>query len=301
MAIPGALLRGADTPRRLIEHVRWLAPGLSIGAPVTFASEPEARDHADGDAREAAWLERDGYAVLTGAAPDGELRDALAGAITSLVEGGLPAVFVYLLDETWRLGDRLRARVSTMLGRPYVLAEDGWAWWLPPGSGRGWTAHRDDRRLLDRKAPERVNVWLALTDATAERACIHAVPLDDDPGYPENERRDAPLEAARALPVAAGTALAWNANLLHWGAACAARAPGPRIAVSFTMVRAGAEARLRIGTLSGDAPDPLGRVDMIAGLIDTYRDKGLWDVTSEVAAWASATSALRARIDILGV
>jgi hypothetical protein len=287
------VFQAADGAVRLIEAMRALVPELNISS-----ARPESASVAS-DADEAAWLARDGYAILRPVREQAAVRDLVRTAITRLVEGGLPAVFIYLFDEAWVIGEALRARLSTMLGRPYVLGADGWAWSVPVGTGRGWGPHRDDSRLLDREAPERVNVWLALTDAGADRACIHVVPLDEDPGYPSNDGLDAPLTAVRALPVEAGTALAWNANLLHWGGACSRRALGPRIAISFTMLRADALTRTAFPVLTEEWLSPLGRVDLLAGMIQSYESKGLDDVSAEIMAWAKATCALRARVSAL--
>jgi ectoine hydroxylase-related dioxygenase (phytanoyl-CoA dioxygenase family) len=200
---------------------------------------------------------------------------------------------VYLFDEAWILGTQLVEAASTMLGRPYVLAADGYAWHVPVGTGRGWEPHRDEPHLLDRRAPERVNVWFAITDATAERACVHAVPLDDDPGYPSAlTQKDPPLCAVRALPVAAGTALAWNANLLHWGGPCSPRACAARMAISFTALRADAPGRIGPPRLSAEMLSPLGRLDLVASFIAGYAHYGGLDVSEEVMMWAKATCGL---------
>jgi ectoine hydroxylase-related dioxygenase (phytanoyl-CoA dioxygenase family) len=217
------------------------------------------------------------------------VRDALGAAVARLVEQGLPATFVYLFDEPWIIGTQLAAAVSRMLGRSYVLAADGYAWHVPVGTGRGWEPHRDERYVLDRRAPERVNVWLAITDATAERACVHAVPLDEDPGYPSDLRRkDPPLTAVRALPVAAGTALAWNANLLHWGGACSSRACGARSSISFTALRADAAGQIGLRRLKAEMLSPTGRLDLVASLIAAYEHHRGPDVSDEIMMWAQA-------------
>jgi hypothetical protein len=284
-------LQSANAPELLLEHVRALAPGLTIGG---AAHEAQHASTFEDDATERVWLARDGYALLPLAAPDTALRAAIIGAIGRLIEDGLPAVFIYLVDEVWEIGERLRDRVSRMLGRTYLLNEDGWAWQVAPGE-RGWSAHRDDGELCDREAPERVNAWVALTDVTAERACMHVVPLDDDPSYPEKlQTKEIPFHAVRALPVSAGTCIVWNANVLHWGGACARRAPGPRVAISYTLVRDDAHEHFRKDALTGPRLAPLERVDVVASLIASYEGKAPTDVRPEVFAWAAATRALRA-------
>lgn len=279
------LFQAADAPRRILEHVRALVPELSISAhikrPVRWSAE---------DASQAGALAVNGYATLLNGAPQ---PTALVHGIGRLVDDGLPAVFAYLFDDAWSLGESLRARLSEMLGRPYALAEDGWSWQVEPGQD-GWSAHRDDSRLLDRTAPERVNVWVALTDAPVDRSCIHVVPLNDDEHYPNAlSRSEAPAAQTRQLPVAAGTALAWNANLLHWGGRCAPEATGPRVAISYTLVRINAADQMQIPLLDLDKLSPERRLDTIAWFITKYDHKTLLDVSTDVHAWAKATCTLR--------
>jgi hypothetical protein len=277
----------------LIDWVGSIGAGLRI-TPMVPPLEAYAVGAAGrADSEEAVWLERDGFAILARPSTvDGEpaLRNALGDAMTRLVERGLPATFVYLFDEAWVLGSQLVTAVSAMLGQSYALAADGYAWRVAVGTGQGWRPHRDDPNLLNRRAPERVNVWFALTDATAERACIHVVPLDEDPGYPSDlGRTDAPLTAVRALPVAAGTALAWNANLLHWGGACSPRSCGARMAISFTAMRDDAAGRVNTRRLRAEMLSPTRRIELVASLIAGYEHYRGPDVSDEVMMWAKAT------------
>jgi ectoine hydroxylase-related dioxygenase (phytanoyl-CoA dioxygenase family) len=124
-------------------------------------------------------------------------------------------------------------------------------------------------------------------------SCIHHVPLSDDPHYPDAlERTDFKPETARAAPVSAGDALAWNANALHWGGTCDAAAAGPRVSLTFSLARADAAERM------GSAPlDPLGldaeaRLDAVAHAIAVYGE-GQPDVPEEARKWARARGLLR--------
>src|SRR5262249_39694267 len=151
-----------------------------------------------------------------------ETSARIADAVGSLVRAGYPATFVFVFDEVWLLAERVRSRVSALLQRPFVLVGDVWAWRIEPGRGRGWAPHRGvATHTFDRSEPEVINTWVALSDVEANRSCMHFVPLDEDPGYPEAMHRcDAPLERTCAVPASAGTALLWNANVLHWGGGC---------------------------------------------------------------------------------
>ena len=242
------------------------------------------------------WLAREGYVVLH-EVESAELCARLVTGIATLVAAGLPAVAVYGFDEPWQLGERVRARLSALVGHEYVLLDDAWAWQIEPGRGRGWPAHRGYVEALDRTAPELINVWVALSDVTSERSCMHLVPLDEDPHYPAAlARTDAAAESVRALPVVAGTALAWNANVLHWGGACSARAPGPRVSCSFSLARGALAQQFPVARASAAGLE--SRLDSVALQIETYGD-GQPDVNDEVREWARATSALRGRVALL--
>jgi hypothetical protein len=288
----GVDLRSADAPARLVECVKALAEGLPIGP--SIVTDPDDSHVVVGDADEGSWLAREGYAVLHGTVADQRLRESLARVMQRCVEAGLPAVFVYLLDDVWRIGDALRSRVSAMLGRAYLLEQDGWAWWNPPGQrGWIWPAHRDWSKPCSREAPERLNVWVALSDVPADRSCIYAVPLHADPHYPSRlDQTSTRLEVVRALPVEAGTALVWNENMLHWAGECSQRSGAPRVVISYSARRTDAEPRFCKRPLGLDTLDPLARVDLVAGLIAFYSDRAAPDVSPDVLRWAEATVAL---------
>lgn len=281
------LLRLCASPAGLLP----LGPDLRISAVPMAAPTP----CLEADAGEHGWLIRDGAAILRRGA-EARVCAALVHAIEALSSRELPASFVYAFDEPWVIGEHLRDRTSRALGRDYVLVEDVWAWHIPPGSG-GWPPHRGTSQfLLEREAPELLNVWVALSEVTADRACIHVVPLDEDPGYPDTlGSLDAPLASVRALPVNAGDALFWNANTLHWGGRCAPRAGGPRVSCSFTLCRADATERLGdlrllppVGTLTHAA-----RMDVLARMILLYG--GQQDIGGVVREWATVTHELASR------
>ena len=266
------------------------------GGPPAAPGRQEAEESDAGDRVERVWLARDGVAPLREAA-DAAVCAALVRGIEALRKRDLPAAFIYAFDEPWTIGERVRLRIAALVGSDYRLVEDVWAWHVPPGTG-GWPPHRGIADVrLDREAPEVLNVWVALSEVTTDRACIHAVPLDEDPGYPDAlERLDAPLASVRALPVNAGDALFWNANTLHWGGRCAPRAEGPRVSCSFTLCRADAVDRFAELRLLPplETFDHAARMDAVARMILLYGD-GQPDVTNVVREWATLTHELTAR------
>jgi hypothetical protein len=274
----------------LLERVATLAGELPITDTVPLGSGQPSHPE---DAAERAWLERDGFGRLIGA--EAELLAPMRSTIDKLLAEGLPAVFLYLTDAVWMLGERLRPRISELLGRPYGLAADAWAWRIDPGQS-GWPPHRGWRERLDRRAPELVNVWVALSDVRADQSCMHAVPLDRDPDYPGQLDRvasfRAPHEEVVALPIEAGTALFWNANVLHWGGPCSVRADGPRVSCSFSLVRDDALDRVGLPPVRLDVLDRRARLDLVAAQIATYGERKP-DVSAEVLEWARATVVLR--------
>ena len=294
-AVPKVLewLRQSDGAAVLNAYVASLSGGALAGA---RAPERKIPDAVQPGHLEAAHLAAEGYAEIEAlAAP--ALTTPLRHAVIELVAAGLPGVVAFILDEMWTLAEQTRARLSDVVGAPYRLLDDGWAWSIAPGRGRGWPPHRGGgTRLFDRRAPELLTVWIALGDVAADQACMHLVPLDDDPGYPDElHRLDAPLEAVRALPVREGTALAWNANVLHWGGRCSARAVAPRVSCSFSLGRA--DAQLLSLPLRFLEPGELGlqdRLDVIADQIAMYGEMQP-DVSRGLFDWARANRLLRGR------
>ncbi|HVH44490.1 MAG TPA: phytanoyl-CoA dioxygenase family protein [Labilithrix sp.] len=284
-------LRGADAHRRLLAKVQELAAGLALPAAHVPAVAPA---HDEGLATPTANdrnIVTTGYVAL-GTTADARTCEDLVTLIDRLLEAGLPAVFMFVTDAAMALGERLERSVSALLGEAYVVIEDVWAWRIARGTS-GWAPHRGVSTLLDRSRPELVNTWVALSAVPENRACMHFIPLDDDPRYPDElQRTDFNASAVRPAPLAAGGALGWNANVLHWGGRCAPDADGPRVSCSFSLERRDATS----STGSVLTRDPTARIDLVAGQIATY-GQGQPDVSPEILEWARATCALRAHFD----
>jgi hypothetical protein len=293
MSSPPASSTTIDGLVRLLgsaEELAKLGPGLTISASIPATPAGPASPGL------AAGLAAEGFGAIARAAHDAPCA-ALVRAAAALRAQDLPASFLYAFDEPWAIGERMRARIEAMLGRPYLLVEDVWAWHVPPGSG-GWAPHRGIADVrLDRDVPEILNVWIALSDVPADRACMHAVPLDEDPGYPDSlAELDAPLASVRALPASAGDALFWNANVLHWGGRSSERANGARVSCSFSLCRA--DAVERFPALRQLAPlttlDLGARMGALARMIRIYGPSQP-DVSDAVRAWANLTHELSTR------
>ncbi len=94
---------------------------------------------------------------------------------TASPRAGLPAMFVYLFDQPWRLGEEVCARVSAMIGQRYEVVEDVWAWRIAPGNGRGLASASRDRRAAPRSrcaaAPQR----LGRAERRRDRSRVHVL------------------------------------------------------------------------------------------------------------------------------
>ncbi|MBX3199920.1 MAG: phytanoyl-CoA dioxygenase family protein [Labilithrix sp.] len=213
--------------------------------------------------------------------------------IARLRDAGLPAVFVLATDSALALGELVQQAVSVCLSEAYTLVADVWAWEIPRGRS-GWSAHRGISTLLDRARPELVNTWIALSDVPVERSCMHFVPLDADAGYPDDLAAIAasPPSGGHATALTTGEALAWNANVLHWGGPCAVDCAGPRVSCAFSLVRTDALPAIGLAPLTASAT-PTERVDLVATQIATY-GAGQHDVSDEILEWARATFTLSA-------
>jgi hypothetical protein len=300
-----------------LEHAfRLLTPealsGLAGLAPPFLrasAEQPERTpDARDADAAVGVDIEGAGHARLVELVePDRTTQ--LTQALVQMLAAGLPAVAVYGLPSTWTVGERLRARVSAALGEPYLLLDDTWAFHIAPGTS-GWAPHRGAYQRLNRRRPEVLNTWVAISDAPVNRSCLHFVALDADARYPDDlalarvGRPDAAPDRFVPAPLLAGDALVWNANALHTGGPCAPDAPGPRLSITFTLARADACARapgaphataFGVRVIDPGALEPWDRIEHVARQVVTYGD-GQTDVSDGVRAWARATTALRGKV-----
>lgn len=136
----------------------------------------------------------------------------------------------------------------------------------------------------DTDHPAVMTVWIPLNDVTTENGCMYVVPREFDVDF---SRRDAgdqhvhmnpavevrrgvsskihfPLHGARALPVPAGSLVAWYGNTIHWGSSCSKYAKDPpRKSIALTFVRGDCCDKLSsatTATVSGEDDDVDGRV-----------------------------------------
>ncbi len=159
-----------------------------------------------------------------------------------------PPVFAFVYDEFWQVAraPSLVRLLSEALGAGYRQVPRVWLHYVTPPAGASlWPPHFDGYRRGNR-----VTIWVPLTEATLDNGCIHVIPKNLTPGgiadaFARLERISvadvqALLQASRALPTPAGTALGWDFEVIHWGSH-GSRSEAPRIACSQTFI-AGQEA-----------------------------------------------------------
>jgi hypothetical protein len=300
-----AVLQSAHPLRHAASQIgywRTLHPDLTItGRPLAGASALPVLTRAD-VARLAADTVREGYFHAPQViAPAHAAR--LAHVVGNLVRSGIPPVFCLVYDEFWAMFAGLDPLLRALLGEGYgVTPTDIWAWHVAPTEGAaGWGPHRDLPRpeaLGPDGRPRLVNVWLPLTDAGPDNACMYVLPTHLDPNFPDHVDGGKfglqDWQNIRALPAHAGSALGWNTQVLHWGGRCSARATSARISVAICFHSAGCDLRKLDGGAapSGIAPVPFGptlslpfeaRLEAIAGAIHVYNRRiadefpGTWE------------------------
>lgn len=171
------------------------------------------------------------------------LRDSIA----LLHRIGIPLPFAFVYDEFWLAFQGVAQIIGATLGADYRALPDFWAWYVPPtDQGAGWGPHRDrvQPTLDDDNSPHSLTVWLPFSDATPLNGCMYVLPAHHDDrfrariwnGAGNNHVSDP--QAIRALPATAGSFLAWNQAVLHWGGRASRLANAPRISAAFEFQRA---------------------------------------------------------------
>ncbi|TWI42511.1 ectoine hydroxylase-related dioxygenase (phytanoyl-CoA dioxygenase family) [Pseudoduganella flava] len=290
-----AVLQSAHPLRHAASQIgywRTLHPDLTItGRPLADTPALPVLTRAD-VGRLAADTVREGYFHAPQViAPAYAAR--LARVVDNLVRNGIPPVFCLVYDEFWNMFAGLDPLLRALLGEGYrLLPADIWAWHVAPTEGAsGWGPHRDLPRLDALRAdgrPRVVNVWLPLTDAGPDNACMYVLPAHLDPNFPEHVDGGRfgleDWQNIRALPAHAGSALGWNTQVLHWGGRCSARATAPRISVGIYFRSADCDLRRPAPdpARTGCAPLPFGpalalpfeaRLEAIAGALDLYNKR----------------------------
>lgn len=200
----------------------------------------------------------------------------MANLIHALRQLRIPPVFGFVYDEFWLMYVKMQPVLARILGDDYVTLPNVWAWHIDPAANEhGWRPHRDRGRasIFEDGRPKILNVWLPLTDATPINGCMYLVPADRDPTYNTAEEMNMQyqLNDIRALPAAAGSMLAWNQAVLHWGSHAAPRIATPRISIGAEFQRRDVAPFSEPFLEPGTQPTFAARLWMIAEQFKRYR------------------------------
>jgi ectoine hydroxylase-related dioxygenase (phytanoyl-CoA dioxygenase family) len=201
-----------------------LVPGSSISlTPAPLSERPLPAGAAASLARH---IEQHGYGALPVFLPDAALAP-LNAIVDAVVAADWPPVFAFVFDALWSTvrGAAVGAVLERTLGAAARQVPHVWVHVVPAVAGaRGWAPHKDGG--LAARSPSRLSVWIALTDASLDNGCMYVVPrshaaarvLDGNWHADAISVADAVqlLSGARALPTAAGSALVWDFDLVHW-------------------------------------------------------------------------------------
>jgi hypothetical protein len=253
---------------------RTLCPDLVIdGSP---AAEPFSFGNVDALIQE---LKVEGYVNVPDVVPEthvNRLRDCLA----TLQQHSIPLPFAFVYDEAWQLFAGFAALLGTVLGAEYRALPDFWAWRvIPSDDAAGWWPHRDKNNpVVDSdNTPHSITIWAALSDAVALNGCIYVLPMHRDGCFKKREwdgEDNAEVrepQNIRALPATAGSMLAWNQNLLHWGGRASRLGTVPRSSISMEFQRGDKEPLNRPLLDPQCAPSFHRRLGLIGKQILQYR------------------------------
>jgi len=185
--------------------------------------------------------------IGTGPAVSAAVLARMRRCVDAVRAAGWPPVFAFVYEDFWRVvrAPWLRRFLTAVLGAGYRENVRVWCYRIVPERGcAGWPPHVDGQ-----VAAGRATVWIPLTDATLENGCIYLVPQDLVPpsigsfatrGEFRHAEVVALLQRSRAVPARAGSVLAWNHGVIHWGATCG-RPDEPRVSVAYEFIAAGVE------------------------------------------------------------
>lgn len=271
------------------------APGLRISNGAALPAPPCPQALLDNSA---ALFAREGYVQLPPAI-DGSLLAAMRSLIDALQQRQLPPVLAFVFDEFWQVFFQQHTLITRLLDGEYSLLPDFWAWHIDPASAQaGWAPHRDKgrRSLRADGQAQSLTIWIALSDATPLNGCMYIVPADRDPAYGREDEDvwQFQVQDIRALPAAAGSILAWNQAVLHWGGRSAPREAAPRISIALEFQRSDI-APYNTPLLPPDRlPDFATRLQLIGRQILRYQHMyALSEQDRELGAWLAATAVAR--------
>ena len=208
------------------DYWKKLCPYLTISTDEnSLATDNDTTIGPDDDNVNKQLLERlidDGYALVDNKICNDSLREKLARGISDMeIQHTLPATFVILFDECWKLAEAshrhlLQQKNGNNVSNQSILHPnnmafnfDMLAWHIDPRMNQaGFSPHRDRQphSLNDLKnsfyaadgQAKYITHWIALTDATPENSCLYVIPKQYDPGYMKGDDDDIEVEVENA-------------------------------------------------------------------------------------------------------
>lgn len=226
--------------KRFDQRSTWteLNPQLSLSDQPFQAGLRFEFESADAE-RAVAQASLEGYLQSRSPVIPERLCQALSQAVETLLAHRFHPIYVALYDEYWQVMQGIQAYLEPVLGPGCHPVGDFWSWCISPTTApAGWAPHRDyqfkTKTLREDGRPMLVTCWLPFRDATPLNGCMYLVPQNLDPNLPDHpEKYGLTLQNVRALPARAGTVLAWNQFVFHWGSRCSSFAEGPRISTGI--------------------------------------------------------------------
>jgi hypothetical protein len=223
-----------------VDFWKGLEPSLTIesGAPLPDFGVGELETRLQ-------QLRFEGYVNIPNVLPK-ELVERLRNAVEHLQKRAIPLPFTFVFDEFWHAFQGLSSFMEAVLGNGYKSLPDFWVWHVAPIEGAtGWGPHRDKvTPSVDRdNSPHSLTVWLPFSDATPLNGCIYMLPAHLDERFKrrvwdgEGNTAIAQPQNIRALPATAGSVLAWNQAVLHWGGRASRLAEAARVSAAFEFQR----------------------------------------------------------------
>jgi Phytanoyl-CoA dioxygenase (PhyH) len=174
----------------------------------------------------------------------------LRECIERLLAEDWPPAFALVYDEFWmvRRLPAISRLLSALMGSGYRQMM-GWIWVHSVSNQKGasgWSPHCDSPGR-----PNRLTLWIPLSDATLDNGCMYVVPnnlrsqkiVDHFVAAAANPTMNlvdvlALLQNSMALPARGGSLLGWGSDVIHWGGRCVG-ASEPRLALSQHFVGPG--------------------------------------------------------------
>ncbi|OBF98130.1 phytanoyl-CoA dioxygenase family protein [Mycolicibacter sinensis] len=266
-----------------------LCPQLSIDGDAAAA----AADIGETDPM-LATLKREGYIRVPDALGESVVAP-IRDAVSTLSRLGIPLPFAFVYDQLWLAFQGLSGFLTAVLGEGYRALPDFWVWHVnPDDDATGWGPHRDRvMSTLDAdNSPHTLTVWLPFSDATPLNGCMYFLPahLDDRFRQRRWDGTDNNVvynpQDIRAVPATAGSLMAWNQAILHWGGRGSRLGEAPRISAAFEFQRADRPAFNAPLLDPGRLPAFGERLGLIGKQVLQYRH--MYPLGDDVAAMATS-------------